>query len=324
MQAPERERSVAHPAVAVVPVAFAARRLRQRGRRRRDERAGGHEREPLEHQRRALQVLAPRVIGIVPFGQPAAPELTRSLDAFSRLLHVARPAQRLRPRHRAVALLALAHRVPSMHAVALDAQADVAVQAHDPLAVGDVLREPAFGPELDRLPLRGRRTVVEHRLAHELDLHLPLDAFHQAHDQMIGVEVRGRARVRRALLVVVPRADRERVDHPQPALRRHPRRLDDVRPRHVAPPRGHEHAVRAHAPAARATIEHRSEDRRRVEVRQAHPLDRTVGGNERAGVAVGEEAVVGDCRKRRARPGRAAEASDQRLWRKAEAHRLTR
>ena len=54
VQAPQRERGVAHPAVAVVPVAFAVRRLRQRRRRRRDERAGRHEREPLQRQRRAL------------------------------------------------------------------------------------------------------------------------------------------------------------------------------------------------------------------------------------------------------------------------------
>ena len=55
MQRLQRERRVAHPGVAVVPVALAAGRLGQRGRRRRDRRAGRHVRQALDRQRRALR-----------------------------------------------------------------------------------------------------------------------------------------------------------------------------------------------------------------------------------------------------------------------------
>ena len=146
---------------------------------------------------------------------------------------------------------------------------------------------------------RRRRAVLQHRLAHDLHLHLALDALDHAHEQMVGVVVGRRARVARAVLVVVPLADRERVDHPQPSLRRHPGRLDDVGAGDVAPAGRDVEAVGPHPPAASAAVEQRAEHRRRVEVRQAHPLDRTVRGDERAGVAVGQKAVVGDRRKRR-------------------------
>ncbi len=56
VQPPEREGRVAHPAVAVVPVALALRGLRQRGRRRRDGRTGGGVGEALERERRAVQM----------------------------------------------------------------------------------------------------------------------------------------------------------------------------------------------------------------------------------------------------------------------------
>ena len=310
MQRPQRERCVAHPAVAVVPVALAARRLGQRGRRRRDQGAGRHEGQPLQHERRALQMRPPGVVGIGAFGQPAAPEVAGALEDLLGFLGGVRPAQRLGPGDRAEAFLALDHRVAAMRAVALDAHADVAEEPEPRLAVGRVHRQRvvrvrrmlgvAF--EIDPLPLRGRRAVVEHRLAHDLHLHLALDAFDHAHEQVIGVEVGRRARVAGAVLVVVPFAHRQRVDHADPALRGHPRRLDHVRARHVAPPGGDVQAVGPDAPAAGAAVEQRAEHRRRVEVRHAHPLDRAVGGDERAGVAVRQEAVVGDRRERRALP----------------------
>ena len=81
VQRPQREGGVAHPAVAVVPVARSPRGLGQRGRRRGDERAGGHERQPLQRERRALQVKAPRVVGIGAFGQPRAPEVAGAIEA---------------------------------------------------------------------------------------------------------------------------------------------------------------------------------------------------------------------------------------------------
>ncbi len=298
MQPPQRERGVAHPAVAVVPVALAVGSLRERGGGGRDERSGGHERQPLQRQRGALQVEAPGMVGIGAFGQPRAPEVSRALHVFLGLLDGVRAAAPLRPGERAEALLAFAHRVASVRAIALDAHANVAEQPERCHLVGRVHHAHALLAGLHDAPARRGGAVVEHRLADDLDLHLALDAFDDAHHQVVGVVVGGRARVARAVLVVVPRADRERLHHAQPALRGHPGRLDDVRARYVAPPRRHVDAVRADPPAARAAVEHRAEDRRRVEVRQAHPLDRSVGGDQRARVAVREEAVVGDRRER--------------------------
>ena len=63
VEAPEHEGRVADPRVAVVPVALAAGRLGQRRGRRRDHRAGRRVGQPLERQRAALQVGAPRVVG---------------------------------------------------------------------------------------------------------------------------------------------------------------------------------------------------------------------------------------------------------------------
>ncbi len=59
----QREGRVAQPRVAVVPVALAAGRLRQRGRERRDGRAGRHVGEALDRERRALDRVAPAVVG---------------------------------------------------------------------------------------------------------------------------------------------------------------------------------------------------------------------------------------------------------------------
>ena len=72
-QRPQHERRVADPAVAVVPVAFALRRLGQRRRRRGDQRAGGGVRQPLERQRGALQVGPPGMVREVAAIQPVLP-----------------------------------------------------------------------------------------------------------------------------------------------------------------------------------------------------------------------------------------------------------
>ena len=74
---PQRQRGVAHPREAVIPVALAARGLRQRGRRSRDDRAGRSVGQALQHERRALQLAAPAVVGEAPGIEPVAPVLGR-------------------------------------------------------------------------------------------------------------------------------------------------------------------------------------------------------------------------------------------------------
>ena len=101
----QRERRVAHPGVAVVPVALAARRLRQRGRERGDRRAGRHVGEALDRERRALDRVAPAVVGDA---RPAEPARARSAivarDPRLGLVDVAGRGELLGPRERAVAL----------------------------------------------------------------------------------------------------------------------------------------------------------------------------------------------------------------------------
>ncbi len=128
-------------------------------------------------------------------------------------------------------------------------------------------RTAALSDRLRDAPLRRRRAVVEHRLADHLDLHLALDAFDHPHEQVVGVVVGRRARVARAVLVVVPFADRQRVDHADPALRRHPRRLDHVRPGDVAP--AGRHVQRHTARRARTPRRGRAARRRSTASRSA-------------------------------------------------------
>ena len=74
----QREGRVAHPRVAVVPVALAARGLGQRGRQRGHRGAGRHVGQALDRERRPLQGVPQRVVRDAGAGQPAAPELRRS------------------------------------------------------------------------------------------------------------------------------------------------------------------------------------------------------------------------------------------------------
>ena len=102
-----------------------------------------------------------------------------------------------------------------------------------------------------------------------------------ADEDVMGVEVGGRPRVRRRLgrLAGAPAADDQGITDDQPAGRRHPRRLDDVRARLVAA--ADRRAVfdgPNRRPPADA-VEHRGEHVRRVEAGRAEPLDRPVGSD---------------------------------------------
>ena len=208
--------------------------------------------------------------------------------------------QPLRPRQRAVHLVTRAQDAAGPRRVALDAERQVRAQA-DPLsrALGD--RRPALAA-VER-PLGRRAAVVEHRLADELDLHDPAEAAGGAHEQVLAVVVRRRAGVGRHRVLAAPRAHDERLAHLEPPGRHLPRRDEHVRAGLVDPLGRHVDAERREAEVARLAVEQRAEHAGRVERGHAQPLDRAVGRHERAGVAVGQERVVGDRRERRRRRG---------------------
>ncbi len=151
---------------------------------------------------------------------------------------------------------------------------------------------------VDRRPGRRRRAVVEGGLAHELDLDVAVEALDRPHEHVIGVVVGRRPRVRRDGVLVIARPERQRVSHDGPARRRLPGRLEDVRPGHVGARRRMGDLERAEAEEAGLAVEEAAEDARRVEARNAQPVDRAVGSDERTRVAVGQERVVGDRRER--------------------------
>ena len=95
-------------------------------------------------------------------------------------------------------------------------------------------------------------------------------------------------------VLVAARGQRQRVVDDEPAGVGHPARLEHVRARDVAARHRGPKAPRPDPEGARPAVEQGGEDARRVEPRQAEPLHRPVRGDQGAGVAVGEEAVVAD------------------------------
>ena len=230
----QRERRVAHPGVAVVPVALAARRLGQRGRQRRDGRAGRHVGQALDRQRRALDRLAPAVVGDAGAGSSQrAPEARRRVEPRVGVVDVGRRRRGPRPttarsRRRSPCV----QHVAGAHAVALDARAPCrsAAGSSAPAPVASA----AWRSSPTSVHSAGVAAVVEDRLADELDLDAALDALDGAHEHVVGVVVGRRARVRRDRVLAAPRAHRQRVAHDDPAARRLPRRDERVRARLVA------------------------------------------------------------------------------------------
>jgi len=297
VQPPQRERRVAHPAVAVVPVALAAGRLGQRRGRGRHRRAGRRVRESLERECRALQVLAPPMVREAAAGEPVAPVMERGLEPLLGVGAVLGAVQAVPPPERDEPLLAFGQRVPGPRPVALDPDPQVGNQAQDGLPVARLGSRPIL---LDHLPPRRRAPVVEHRLAHGLDLNRALDALDVPHQHVIGIVVGRRPRVRRLVGVgVVPGPDRQPIMDDDPARRGHPCGLENHRARHAAHRQRHDRPVRANAERACPPVQQRPEHARRVEPGHAHPLDAAVGGDQRAGVAVPQETVVRDRRERR-------------------------
>ena len=207
----------------------------------------------------------------------------------------------LAPGQRAEDLLALLHEVASGGARALDAEVEVAGQAQlEALALDDDLVVVVVGI----LPATTVAAVVEHRLAHERELDLAVDAADSAQQDVVGVVIGRRPPVGvRALPGMVPGADQQDVADDDPAAAGPPARLEDHRSRQVAARGRHVHTGGPEPERAGVAVEQRSEHARRVHPGQAHPLDAPARRDESRRLAVGQEAVV---RYRRERAPREA------------------
>jgi len=119
------------------------------------------------------------------------------------------------------------------------------------------------------------------------------EAEDRSHEQVVSVVVCRRSGVRCDLVLVISRADRQRVADENPAGRRLPGRGQDIRARLVDSHRG---VVDPEGPEPRASglpVEQAAEYARRVEAGHAEPVDRPIRGHERAGVAVRQEPIIG-------------------------------
>ena len=128
VQAPERERAVADPCVAVVPVALAAGGLGQARRGRREQGTGRRVGQALEGERAALQVGAPRVVGEDTLRDPLAPELLRPPQLVGRDLPRRRRGQG-GPGQRDERLVPVDHARACRRRPAVDAEPQAAGQA---------------------------------------------------------------------------------------------------------------------------------------------------------------------------------------------------
>ena len=240
----KRERRVAHPAVAVVPVALAAGRLGQRRGRGRHRRAGRGVGESLQRQRRALQMLAPAMVREAPAGQPVAPVVEGRLEPVLGVGAVLGAVQAVPPPERDEPLLALGQRVAGARPVALDPDPQIGDQPQNRLAVASP--QPPTSP---RRPSSIAPACARSRTSARTPPRPgPVPWMHSItpHQHVVGVVIGRRPRVRALVgVLVVPRADRQPVADHDPARRGHPRRLEDHRPGHVAHRQRHDDPVRA-------------------------------------------------------------------------------
>ena len=208
------EGRVTHPGVAVVPVSFAARRLGQRRRERGNGGAGRHVGEALDGEGGPLDRIAPTVVRDPGASDPGTPEPDRPLDPRVGIVDVGRRREVMGPRQRAVGLVARFERVSGANAVALDPEREVRLQAQRQAIRGRIGGAVAA---VDERPLGGCSAVVEGRLADQLDLHAPVDAFDGPDEHVFGVVVGRWPGVRCDQVVAVARSHRERVADDDPA-----------------------------------------------------------------------------------------------------------
>ena len=282
---------------------MAAEQLGQRRGGRGEERARRCVGQALQHEGAPLQGTAPRMVRERALVEPIPPEVLRAVQPFGRLVGV--PGRRgvgVRPRERDECPIALFHRRVRDRRSSLEPEAEARREPEhgiDLAAAGDRLAVPV-GREL---PSGVRPVVVEARFAVQRCVDLAVHAFEDPHQHVLCLEVARRPDVCLvAGLGLVPGADRQCVAHHQPACLRLPRGLEDVGAGKVAAPRRDDPADRRHAERSGGAVEQGAEDARTVGSREAEPLHRAVGRDERRRLEIGQESVLGDRRERA--PGR--------------------
>ncbi len=200
-------------------------------------------------------------------------------------------ASRLRPGQGAEHLVARLQLLPGADPTALDSQCHVGVQ---PQRLTAPCRVGGVATAVGQRPDRRLSAVVEHRLTHEIDVDGPLGAADGSDQHVRGVVIDGRTCVRCDLVLSVAGLHRQRVADDGPAGEGPPRGDNGVRPRLVDARDGVVDAERPDPERSRLAVEQRPEHARRVEPRDAQPIDRAVHRDECARVTVRQERVVGD------------------------------
>ena len=204
VEAPQRERGVADPRVAVVPVALAARGLRQRG-------GGRGDRPPRSARRSGPSGSARTAPGTSATGGPGSGRAPASAASGGRSRPAActrrRSARRLSlpPGQGAEARLALLDQRAGDGARTLEADVDVARERQRELSV-TAAHAPGGSPT-PCTPTGRSSAVVEDGLAVERELHLAVHAAHRPQQDVLGVVIGGSPSLGAgALLLVAPRA----------------------------------------------------------------------------------------------------------------------
>ena len=301
MQRLQGEGRVAHPGEAVVPVALAARRLGQRGRERRDGRPGRHVGEALDRQRRALDRIPEAVVGQPRPPEPAAPVVAswRPAARWPRRCPAARPGPRpTRASSRAARpARGCAGREPvrpRFRAPCRSAAGSSGRRRWRRPCGGR--RRPATTPRAcarSRRPARRRARPRPCPSRHSTVRTSMWSPSSSAGGRVWGVTssspLRG-AHGQRVADMTQPAGVFQVV-------------ASDVRPGLVDAGAGYVDPEGPEAKGPGLAVEQGAEHARRVEARHAEPIDRSIGRDKRARVAVGEERVVGDRRERRGRGG---------------------
>ena len=290
-EAPEHEGGIADPGEAVVPVALAAGRLRQRRGGGGHDRPGGRVAQALERQRAALEVTPPGMVGEVAALQPVPPDLRRVPYLIGGLLR--RAGDLVAPGERREGHLSLLEGRPRGYAGSGEAERHAAGQSKLQIPArrryhGAVVPLAVVAPGPWLAP------VVEDRQAVEDHLGGTVDTGGDAEQGPGCDEVARGALVVLVPLAAVPAVHDEAVVDLEPARRRLPRRLQDEAAGEVPAVAWHLDALRQEAEDAGGPVEHRAEHARRVRARQAEPLDPASRCDQGAGLAVREKCVVGD------------------------------